>query len=148
MAEREKLIRAMEYCTADIAHVDENDECLGDVCPFKQDGYESGDCQENMIRAALALLKDAEPRVLSLEKIQSGTVEVAWLECSDKREVQAGLWFKRINEGEDEGIIIHVLDGFEGMRTEVYGKTWRCWTARPTEEQRKAVLWNGLQGIS
>ena len=92
--------------------------------------------------AALALLKEQGPRVLTLEKIQSGTVEVAWLECSDKQEVQAGLWFKRINEGEDEGIIIHVLDGFEGLRTAVYGKTWRCWTARPTEEQRKAVKWD------
>ena len=141
--DKEKLIRAMEYCTADITPVDENDECLGDVCPFKEGGYESGDCQENMIRAALALLREQEPRVLALEKIQSGTVEVAWLECSDKEEVRAGLWFKRINEGEDEGIIIHVLDGFEGLRTEVYGKTWRCWTARPTEEQRKAVAWDG-----
>ena len=141
--DKEKLIRAMEYCTGDIVPVDENDECLGDVCPFKEGGYESGDCQENMIRAALALLREQEQRVLALEKIQSGTVEVAWLECSDKEEVRAGLWFKRINEGEDEGIIIHVLDGFEGLRTAVYGKTWRCWTARPTEEQRKAVLWDG-----
>lgn len=23
-----------------------------------------------------------------------------------------------------------------------YGITWRCWTARPTEEQRKAVEWD------
>ena len=23
-----------------------------------------------------------------------------------------------------------------------YGKDWRCWTARPTDEQRKAVKWN------
>lgn len=91
---------------------------------------------------ALALLREQEARVMTLEKIQSGTVEVAWLECSDKEEVRAGLWFKRINEGEDEGIIIHVLDGFEGLRTAVYGKTWRCWTARPTEEQRKAVPWD------
>ena len=97
----------------------------------------------DVAREIVALLKEQEPRVLALEKIQSGMVEVAWLECSDKEEVRAGLWFKRINEGEDEGIIIHVLDGFEGLRTEVYGKTWRCWTARPTEEQRKAVLWDG-----
>jgi len=60
--DKEKLIRTMEYCTADITPVDENDECLGDVCPFKEGGYESGDCQENMIRAALALLKEQEPR--------------------------------------------------------------------------------------
>lgn len=23
-----------------------------------------------------------------------------------------------------------------------YGKTWRCWTAKPTDEQRKAVKWD------
>ena len=22
-----------------------------------------------------------------------------------------------------------------------YGKTWRCWTAKPTDEQRKSTLW-------
>lgn len=27
-------------------------------------------------------------------------------------------------------------------RTEAgYGKTWRCWTAKPTDEQREAVKW-------
>ena len=23
-----------------------------------------------------------------------------------------------------------------------YGKSWRCWTSRPTDEQRKAVKWD------
>lgn len=25
---------------------------------------------------------------------------------------------------------------------ENYGKTWRCWTTRPTDEQRKAAKWD------
>ena len=25
---------------------------------------------------------------------------------------------------------------------ELYGKTWRVWSAKPTDEQRKAVSWN------
>lgn len=124
MAEREKVIRGLE-------------RFIDDFKPFcgNRDDWQR-------VYDALALLREQEPRVMTLEKIQSGTVEVAWLECSDKEEVRAGLWFKRINEGEDEGIIIHVLDGFEGLRTEVYGKTWRCWSARPTPEQRKAVPWD------
>lgn len=105
-----------------------------------------GTISEEEVDAVLELIREAEPHVLTLAKIQSGTVEVAWLECSDKEEVRAGLWFKRINEGEDEGIIIHVLDGFEGLRTAVYGKTWRCWTARPTEEQMRDTPWEG-EGI-
>ena len=24
-----------------------------------------------------------------------------------------------------------------------YGEDWRCWTSRPTDEQRKAVKWDG-----
>ena len=128
MIEREKVIRGLERC----AGID----CTG--CPYQR----ISPCQNKLVADALALLREQEPRVLALEKILSGTVEVAWLECSDKEEVRAGLWFKRINEGEDEGIIIHVLDGFEGLRTGVYGKTWRCWTARPTEEQRKAAKWD------
>lgn len=128
MADRATVLKGLGRC----AGID----CTG--CPYQR----ISPCQNKLVADALALLREQEPRVLTLEKIQSGTVEVAWLECSDKEEVRAGLWFKRINEGEDEGIIIHVLDGFEGLRTEVYGKTWRCWSAKPTPEQRKAVPWD------
>ena len=27
--------------------------------------------------------------------------------------------------------------------TDEYGKTWRCWTSRPTDEQREKEPWNG-----
>ena len=27
-------------------------------------------------------------------------------------------------------------------RLEDYGKTWRCWTAEPTQEQRKITSWD------
>lgn len=26
---------------------------------------------------------------------------------------------------------------------DTYGKTWRCWTSRPSDEQREATLWEG-----
>lgn len=91
---------------------------------------------------ALVLLREQEPRVLTLEEIRSGTVEVVWLEDADKPNVIPGIWFRLSNEGGDEAVDIHVVDGFVGARLEVYGKLWRCWTARPTEEQRKAVPWD------
>ena len=28
-------------------------------------------------------------------------------------------------------------------RRHTYNREWRCWTARPTDEQRKAVEWDG-----
>ena len=141
MVEREKLIRAMEYCTADITPVDENDECLGDVCPFKEGGYESGDCQENMIRAALALLREQEPRVLDWNEI--GTVDGAvWLEDRDENEVVPGLVMQMhsaVNLDIKKDGKLHTASA---SRSD-YGEGWRAWSARPTEEQRKAVLWDG-----
>ena len=29
----------------------------------------------------------------------------------------------------------------DNYNTKEYGKTWRCWTSRPTDEQREAVKW-------
>lgn len=28
------------------------------------------------------------------------------------------------------------------MREDAYGKTWRCWAEKPTEEERKAAEWD------
>ena len=127
--DKEKLIRAMEYCTADITPVDENDECLGDVCPFKEGGYESGDCQENMIRAALALLREQEPRVVTTADFENnpnlddgGHLNV-WEEYKDG----ARYGWNTIN--------VNDVRAFTDLR--------RYWTSRPTEEQRKAVAWDG-----
>ena len=92
---------------------------------------------------AIDLLKAQEPRVLTPEEIRSGAVEVAWVEDRDKAEVIPGIWFRLSNEGEDEAVDIHIRDGFVGARLAVYGKLWRCWTAKPSDEQRKAVKWNG-----
>ena len=94
------------------------------------------------VEAVLELIRETEPRVLSLEEIRSGAVEVAWIEDADKAEVIPGIWFRLSNEGGDEAVDIHIRDGFVGARLEVYGKLWRCWSARPTEEQRKAVKWD------
>lgn len=33
-----------------------------------------------------------------------------------------------------DGIFVHTRN--------TYGKTWRCWTFRPSDEQSKAVKWN------
>jgi len=128
MAEREKVIRGLERC----AGID----CTG--CPYQR----ISPCQNKLVADALALLRAQEPRVLTLEEIRSGAAEVVWLEDADKPNVIPGIWFRLSNEGGDEAVDIHVMDGFIGARLAVYGKMWRAWTSRPTEEQRKAVPWN------
>ena len=90
-------------------------------------------------RKAIALLKAQEPRVMTLEEAQ-GEDEV-WFE------------FRPSNVGRYADCYMHDT----GDRTRVYftgksvmslfenadyGRQWRCWTSRPTEEQRKAIPWN------
>ena len=145
MADKEKLIRAMEYCTGDIVPVDENDECLGDVCPFKEGGYESGDCQENMIRDALALLQEQEARVMTLEEIKRLEVlDVLWLQITGGYEGSVYSAFPVViymigkhhvdfwgRGGRDFSFYNHRVNG------------WRLWTSRPTPEQMRDTKWEG-----
>lgn len=82
------------------------------------------------------LLKEQEPRVLTLEEVIVGD------EC----------WFEYIN-GSRGYADVYVQDNRTAIiyRTTTrpvevsltdYMKKWRCWSYRPTEEQRKAVKWN------
>lgn len=88
------------------------------------------------------LLKEQEPRVMTLDEVKNlrslhdGAV---WLE------VLSGL-FPALPEICMPNITFFVAIPFDHYRgyfdNEYYGKTWRCWTARPTNEQRGAVKWN------
>ena len=92
-------------------------------------------------RAIARLLKEQEPRVMTLEEVRhlrslyDGAV---WLEAL------SGL-FPALPEICMSNITFFVaipLSNYRGyFDNEYYGKTWRCWTARPTDEQRRAVKW-------
>lgn len=105
------------------------------------EGWDYVDLSIEDAREILESLRRCEPRVLTLEEIRSGAVEVAWIEDADKAEVIPGIWFRLSNKGGDEAVDIHIRDGFVGARLEVYGKLWRCWSARPTEEQMANTPW-------
>lgn len=133
MADRAMVMEALEVCSSSGLW------CPSADCPYSRHALM---CKYVLMRDALDLLNAQTPRVLTLEEIRSGTVEVVWLEDADKPNVIPGIWFRLSNEGGDEAVDIHIRDGFVGARLAVYGKMWRAWTSRPTEEQRKAVPWD------
>ena len=99
---------------------------------------------------ALELLKAQEPRVMTageMEKLNERICEWLWIE--EKQRVTWNLHCLRTfvySRHPDNGEFYIMADGYrEIVKKEgaEYGKTWRCWTSRPTEEQRKAVKWNG-----
>lgn len=94
---------------------------------------------------ALALLKAQKPRVMTLEEVkqhnnQDGCV---WFEQPTYNAVAA---FVRKDDEEYTEIISPYLLGepinHGYMANRYYGKSWRCWTSRPTDEQREKVKWD------
>lgn len=88
------------------------------------------------------LLIVQQPRVLTLEevrKLQSLRDGAVWLE------VGTGLMPALPEMAMPDitfFVAIPLMNYHSYCENEFYGKTWRCWTARPTDEQRKAVKWD------
>ena len=142
MTDREKVIHALELCRYDPDPGQEkkwDHSCL--KCPYCTDHTGMGmDCAR-MYTDAIALLQEQEPRVLTLEEVRD-EAEYMFLE---KRSATWSDLFGCAIRGDWDGYGMDLLlgedDYIRGM-WENYGKTWRCWTARPTNEQREAVKWD------
>ena len=141
MSDREKVIKGMECCLVfgeDLLY-----KC--DECPYRatEDERKVIDwrCHLKELRKdALELLKAQEPRVLTLEEVH----EMAWDYCYLEEEVikdkvlqiYSGKYrIKCITWPSIASCVLTFGDN-------AYGKRWRCWTSRPTDEQRKAVKWD------
>lgn len=102
--------------------------------------------QQHSARYLLKKLAEQMPRVMTLEEVK-GMKRLAICAVEQRSKV-----IKNTFNAEYGGIITlgneNFLDfGLYGdtnryRRTEAgYGKTWRCWNSRPTDEQREAAPW-------
>jgi len=94
---------------------------------------------------AIALLKAQEPRVMTLEDLWS-------LKFNDtvilEQKIPSLLIpaIVRDNIKHDDALeVLQVVtastNGTANADYEYYGKTWRCWTSRPSDGQRKEIPW-------
>lgn len=139
MTDREKVIEGLECCADDKpfyhAHCDD--------CPYNGLNPDNlGGCTK-LYRDALELLKEQEPRVIDADEIVLSADPSKWLWVERKGDYCA--------EAFKAGKTISGLIAFDSEtpgaflyceRPDEYGKTWRCWTSRPTDEQRNAVKWD------
>ena len=130
MADREKVIRGLEVCTTDFC---------SEECPYYQcDGLS---CHAPLMRDALALLKEQEARVMTLEELQA--IETPW-----NRNTPPYLWLED-RFGQNSHWMcwrdIHsVVSSSEGtVWKQNYGSMRRVWTLQPTPEQMRETLWEG-----
>ena len=123
---RSDVIEALEYL-------------LSPVCTETQFDY----CDE--IRAAIAWLKEQEARVMTLEELDDYRKTEEGADpyiTSEKTPVMVE--YSNDVPYNSRWLTIESLNSwldYRDMRF-IYGKEWRVWSARPTEEQRKAVKWD------
>lgn len=133
MDDREKVIKRLEKCT------NEAEFCGGEKensCPYFYDC----NCRTQMEKDALELLKAQEPRVMTLEEVENlpyGHVLIETDKNDPIRWLDALLFIKNINFSFD----FITLEGKARLLGTEYNREWRCWTARPTEEQRNSTPW-------
>lgn len=96
---------------------------------------------EDLIEAfelAVKALDATEPRVLTIDEVRY-EYEVVWLET--KYLSPTVCLFDNVESNVDWLYFVFGSDDSYGESVHLYGKNWRCWSAKPTEEQREAVEW-------
>lgn len=81
---------------------------------------------------AIDALRAQQPRVLTLEELKSYDRETIWFQVKSNHTMK-----QLTQDGIAALIFIGLLYDWDG-----YGTVWRCWTTRPTDEQREAIPWN------
>lgn len=121
MPDREKVIKGLE----------EIRDCESIVYKYRLEALED----------AIALLKAQEPRVMTLEEALD--CNYCWLETHNWKNGDHFIPVLRALAMDDDSgrTFIDQNDDLFGFRDEEYSETVRCWTARPTDEQREATPW-------
>lgn len=132
MAEREKVINGLEEATAYFRS--SFDAMYGTVACEKFRSW------TDAIEQALALLKAQEPRVMTLEEVKMLDSDYYYLESmrspgKELREIVGAYGLTCVTWPS-------ITWARQTMGDSGYRKTWRCWTSRPTDEQREATPWN------
>ena len=135
MSELNRVVKGLECCADDIMCPDE--------CPYKPISDLCGDCRGELVHDALELLKEKEPKVLTLEQAkayaanekdyysQKPPIYVEYYQPKD-------YWVRWLT--------VELLRGWlSDDRITDYNKAnsmgYRFWTYYPTDKQRKEVEW-------
>lgn len=140
MSDRDKVIKGLECCKIPFT------KCYNGGCPY----FENDGCKARLKGDALALLKAQEPKVMTLDELEDWDGPV-FFEAFETDMYYALIEHVEPTAGIDgEFVFVNVVPGSHHRRIwggEHYGEIWRCWTSRPTEEQREATPWTQINGL-
>jgi len=116
------------------------------VSPDRWDVYSE---LRDMVDDIIALLKAQEPRVMTLEEIDNRLAEsseeynkIFWAEVKSRTRYSFGVFQLSILDDDDYEALLLGCSWSALYRRSSYGIRWRCWTSRPTDEQRKEARWD------
>ncbi|MBE6725117.1 MAG: hypothetical protein E7576_08015 [Ruminococcaceae bacterium] len=94
---------------------------------------------------AVPVLSEQGPRLLALAEVLAYTDDdVLYIETAVTNEAKPAIYQPATSDLVGGALYFSSSKAKTGLyRIKFYGKTWRCWSARPTYEQRKEVPWNG-----
>lgn len=129
MTDREKVINLLEKVIAEAVYPDRPRKFMMSL---------------ELAEDTLALLKAQEPRVLSFdEAMLDVNRDVIWIEIKGDPIIEPAINVVATN---DSSSVMSPLSDEDdcALRCDrsLYGKTYRCCTSRPTDEQREATPWN------
>lgn len=91
---------------------------------------------------AIEALKAQESRVMKFNELEDTIADRAvWYEAF-LTEVPTIAIVCEKSIADDAYTIFDFISGRHRVTRKTYGAAWRCWTARPTEEQREAAKWD------
>lgn len=133
MADIEKVIKAWEIFR------DSNPYQICEGIEFRAIS-EPEYCMSQMIADTLELLKEKQPRVLSFDEMIQIEEEVL-VEIRLPSKDRTYLRWCDIVFDEGMSIALYTTHGIHMASDWAYEVRWRCWSEKPTDEQRKAVPW-------
>lgn len=126
MTDREKVIKGLEICATGTVSCSK--------CPMQEN------CKGTSNAAMAAALELLKARPLTLDEVREDKPFTLWVEDLDTGALVfpvayvGGLY---VDRAEDWSV-----DPDHRKTPEYYGKRWRFWTLKPTNEQRQAVKWD------
>lgn len=104
------------------------------------------------LHEAIDLLKAQEPRVMTLEEVKAMK---RYTICAVEQQSKVlhttfnAEYRGTLTIGERNYLDFGLYADVSPFRRSEggYGKTWRCWTSRPTDEQREATPWTQTNGL-
>lgn len=91
------------------------------------------------------LLEDQEAKALTVDQLEDALDAIVWLETPVSENLSDG--YSLIMAYSHKYGYMYFDSPFgdnpsqDRLEYSEYGKSWRCWDKRPTDEQRKAVKW-------